>query len=161
MHQPNICRNHDPSKKIPHAYRPTPNPPGMQGSKQEPRPTGWRRPWCATPAKDDTHGHIRTPQLYNYTTDQPTGTNYFKAPAPGTAQARRSQEASVPVTACESCSTCFFKSSHAYRKPTQVGLLAGQGLWPVPWFLGPEIRRLMRRCDRTNPGVSSAQRRGI
>ena len=31
------------------------------------------------------------------------------------------------ATACESRSTCFFKSPHTYSKRTQVGVPAGQG----------------------------------
>ena len=65
------------------------------------------------------------------------------------------------ATACESRSTCFFKSPHAYRKPTQVGLPAGQGLRPGSWPLGPRIRRLMGMCDGTLPHVSSGRRRGV
>ena len=62
------------------------------------------------------------------------------------------------ATACESRSMCFFKSPHA---PTQVGVPAGQGLWPGSRPLGPRIRRLMRMCDGTLPHVSSARRRGV
>ena len=40
MHQPNCCSNNDATIITPHASRPTPNQPGMQGSKQERRPTG-------------------------------------------------------------------------------------------------------------------------
>ena len=45
------------------------------------------------------------------------------------------------ATACESRSTCFFKSTHAYLKPTQVGVPAGRGTWPgsgprAPWSGG-------------------------
>ena len=65
------------------------------------------------------------------------------------------------ATGCESRSTCFFKSPHAYLKPTQVGVPAGQGLWPGSRHLGPRIRRLMRMCDGTLPHVSSARRRGM
>ena len=65
------------------------------------------------------------------------------------------------ATACESRSTCFFKSPHAYCKPTRVGVPAGQGLWPGSRPLGPRIRRLMRMCDGTLPHVSSARRRGM
>ena len=36
------CRRNDPTVNRPHASRPTPNRPGMQGSKQERRPMGWR-----------------------------------------------------------------------------------------------------------------------
>ena len=42
-------------------------------------------------------------------------------------------------------------------KPTQMGVPAGQSLWPGPWPLGPGIRGLMRRCNRTHPDVSSTQ----
>ena len=61
------------------------------------------------------------------------------------------------ATACESGSTCFFKSPHAYRKPTQVQVPAGQGLWPGSRALGPRIRRLMRMCYGTLPGVTFAR----
>ena len=64
------------------------------------------------------------------------------------------------ATACESRSTCFFKSPHAYWKRTQVRVPAGQGLRPGSRPLGPRIRRLMRVCDGTPPHVSSARRRG-
>ena len=40
MHQPIRCSNNDPTINRPHASRPTPNQPGMQGSKQERRPMG-------------------------------------------------------------------------------------------------------------------------
>ena len=43
------------------------------------------------------------------------------------------------ATACKSHSTCFFKSPHADWKPTQVGVPAGQGLWPDSGPLGPKI----------------------
>ena len=41
MHQQNHCSGHDMTINRPHASRPTPNQPGMQGSKWERRPTGW------------------------------------------------------------------------------------------------------------------------
>ena len=65
------------------------------------------------------------------------------------------------ATACKSRSTCFFKSPHAYWKPTQVGVPSGQGLWPGSGPLGPRIWRLMRMCDGTLPHVSSTRRRGM
>ena len=55
------------------------------------------------------------------------------------------------TTECESRSTCLFKSPHAYSKPTQVGVRAGQGLWLGAGPLGPRIRRLMRMCNGPSP----------
>ena len=40
MYQPNYCRKNDPIINRPHAGRPTPNQPGMQGSRRERRPMG-------------------------------------------------------------------------------------------------------------------------
>ena len=40
MHQPNSCRDNDPTINRPHASRPTSNQPGMQGWNQERRPMG-------------------------------------------------------------------------------------------------------------------------
>ena len=65
------------------------------------------------------------------------------------------------TTACESRNTCLSKWPHAYGEPTQVGVPAGQGLWPGSGPLGPRIWRLMRMCDGTLPHVSPARRRGI
>ena len=52
------------------------------------------------------------------------------------------------ATACESRSTCCFKSSHAHCKPIYVGVPAGQGLWPDSGPLGPRFRRLMRKKEK-------------
>ena len=78
MYQPNCCRENDPTINRPHASRPTPNQPGMQGWKSE---HGLATPWCATTTDDHTHECNTTPQIYHYTTDQPTATNYFRLPA--------------------------------------------------------------------------------
>ena len=43
---------------------------------------GLATPWFFTPADDHTHEHIKTPQLYHYTTGQPTATTYYEPPAP-------------------------------------------------------------------------------
>ena len=59
-----------------HASRPTPNQPGVHGSRRERRPTGLATLWCATPADDHTHEQNRG--LYHHATDQPTLTNYAK-----------------------------------------------------------------------------------
>ena len=61
------------------------------------------------------------------------------------------------ATACESRSTL----PHAYSKPTQMEVPAGQGLWSGSRPLGPRIRRLMRMCDGTLTHVSSSRRRGM
>ena len=114
MHQPNRCSNNNATINRPHASCPTPNQPGMQGSKQERRPTGWRHhgaPSPPTTIPTDTTEHrnstiIQPTNLRQRTTSNPR--------PPGRAQAQPSQEACVRVTACESRSTCFFKSSHAY-----------------------------------------------
>ena len=41
-YQPTCCRKNDPTRNRQHAGRPTANQPGMQGSKRERRPMGWR-----------------------------------------------------------------------------------------------------------------------
>ena len=82
MHQPSRCGNNDATINRPDAGQPTPNQPGMQGSKRGTAAHGWATQWCTTPADDHTHGHDKTPQLYHYTTNEATATNYFKLPAP-------------------------------------------------------------------------------
>ena len=42
MYRPNRCTENDPTINRPHASRPTPNQPGMQGLKRERRPMGRR-----------------------------------------------------------------------------------------------------------------------
>ena len=114
MYQPNWCRKNDLTINRPHASKPTPNEPGMQGSKAERRPMGWRhhdvpRPPTTTPTNAPEGRDSTIMQL----TNQPQRTTSDPRP-PGRAQARQSQEAWVRVTACQSRSTCLFKSSHAY-----------------------------------------------
>ena len=41
-HQQNHCSGHDVTINRPHASRPTPNLPGMHGSKRDRRPAGWQ-----------------------------------------------------------------------------------------------------------------------
>ena len=64
MHQHDRCKKNDPTFNRPHASRPAPNQPGMQGSKPERRPTGWRHhgaPRALTPIATDTTKHRELP----------------------------------------------------------------------------------------------------
>ena len=64
VHQQNHGSGHDMTKNRPHANRPTPNQPGMQGSKQERRPTGWRKrgvPRPPTTIPINTTEHVTLP----------------------------------------------------------------------------------------------------
>ena len=64
VHQQNHCSSHDMTKNGPHAGRPTPNQPGMQGSKRERHPTGWRHrgaPRPPTTIPTDTTEHVTLP----------------------------------------------------------------------------------------------------
>ena len=114
MHQPNRCSNNDTTINRPHLSRPTPNAPGMQGSKRERCPTGWRHhgaPLQPTTITTDTTEHR------NSTTIQPTNLRQRTTSnprLPGRAQARPSQGVRLCAAACESRSTCFFKSPDAY-----------------------------------------------
>ena len=94
MHQPNHCSSNDATINRPHASRPTPNPQGMQGSKQERSPADWRH-----------HGAPRPP------TTIPTDTT------------RHPNSTIIPLTSLRQRTTsnprprgrtCFFKSPHAY-----------------------------------------------
>ena len=93
MYQPNCCRENDPTINRPHASRPTPNQPGMQGSKRERRPTGWRHHDAPRPPSTIP---MDTTQRRNSTiippTNPPQRTTANPLP-PGEAQARTSQEA--------------------------------------------------------------------
>ena len=81
MHQPNCCGNNNDHKQTRRKPANT-EPAGQARVETGTASHGWETPWCTTPANDHTHGHDRTPQLYHYTTDEPTATNYFKPPAP-------------------------------------------------------------------------------
>ena len=64
VHQQNHCSGHDMTTNRPHASRPTPNQPGMQGSKRERHPTGGGH--CAVPrppttVPTDTTEHVTLP----------------------------------------------------------------------------------------------------
>ena len=64
VHQQNHCSGHDMTINRPHASRPTLNQPGMQGSKQEWRPTGWRHrraPRPPTTIPTNTTEHVTLP----------------------------------------------------------------------------------------------------
>ena len=64
MHQQNHCSGHDMTINRPHASRPTPNQPGMQGSKQERPQTGWRHrgaPHLPTTMPTNTTEHVTLP----------------------------------------------------------------------------------------------------
>ena len=92
MHQPNRCRNNDPTKNRPHASQQTPNQPGMQGMER--LPTGWRhhaapRPPTTIPTDTTEHAIL---QLENQPTNGRQRTT-SELPPPGRAQARHSQEA--------------------------------------------------------------------
>ena len=89
----------------PHASRPTPNQPGVHGSKRERRPKGWRHRGAPRPP---TTMPTNKTWVYHHATDQPTltelhrnrtirPTNRPQRPTsnpqpPGRAQARPSQE---------------------------------------------------------------------
>ena len=93
VHQPNRCRNNNPTINRPHASRPTPNQPGMQGSKRERRPKRRRHHGAPRPP---TTISTNTTEQRNSTIIQPTNqrqqTTSNPGP-PGRAQARPSQEA--------------------------------------------------------------------
>ena len=113
-YQPNCCRRNDPTVSRPHASRPTPNQPGMQGAKRERCPMGWQHHDAPrSQATIPTNAPQRQDSTIKRPTNQPQRPTSNPRP-PGRAQARPSQEASVCATACESRSTCFFKSPHAY-----------------------------------------------
>ena len=64
VHQQNHCSGHDMTINRPHASRPTPNQPGMQGSKRERHPTGRRHrgaPRPPTTIPTDTTEHVTLP----------------------------------------------------------------------------------------------------
>ena len=92
-HRPNRCGNNDTTMNRPHASRPTPNQPGMQGSKRERRPTGRRHhgaPRAPTTIPTDTTEHrnstiIQPTNLRQRTTSNPR--------PPARAQGPPSQEA--------------------------------------------------------------------
>ena len=89
----NCCRNQNPTTDRPHAGRPTPDRPGVQGSKLERRLAGGRHhgtPHPATTMTRATKAH-RNPTIRQLT-NQGQRTTSNPGP-PGRAQARPSQEA--------------------------------------------------------------------
>ena len=93
MYQPNCCRENDPTINRPHASRPTSDQPGMQGSKRERGPMGWRHHGAPRPP---TTIPTDTTQRRNSTIIQPTNQPQRTSSdprRPGRAQARPSQEA--------------------------------------------------------------------
>ena len=105
-HQPHRSCSRDLTVNRPHASRPTPNQPGVHGSKRERRPTGWRH--CGAPRPPTTIPTNET-ECRDSTITQPTVVcklrRTMKRPTdrpqrptsnprpPGTAQPRPSQEA--------------------------------------------------------------------
>ena len=93
MYQQNCCRENDPTINRPHASRPTPNQPDMQGFKRGRRPTGGGHHGAPRPLTTIPTG---TTQRRNSTiiqmTNQPQRTTSHPWP-PERAQARPSQEA--------------------------------------------------------------------
>ena len=86
------CTNH-PTINRPHASRPTPYQPDMQGSKRERRPTGWRHHGAQraqTTIPTDTTEHRNSAIMQP--TNQRQRTTSIPRP-PGRAQVRPSQEA--------------------------------------------------------------------
>ena len=72
-HQQHHSCSHHLTVNRPHASRPTPNQPGVHGSKRKRRPTGWQHRGAPRPP---TTMPTNKTGLYHHATDQPTLTNH-------------------------------------------------------------------------------------